>query len=374
MEIQENNLKLIKNQSSSYNMKISALLEDKIRFLCAKFPSTEWSGVLFWTKSGEFGETNFKLEAVDLLLMDIGTATTTAFKMTPKVASYMTENDLLKCQLGLIHSHQSFSTFFSGTDLDTLKVEGKDRIHFLSLIVNNEGKYCAAITRKAEIEDEVVSNVKYLTFNNLSKNAVVKNKINYTAVEYFNINIEYNNSIFNEILKDINEISESKKAEVTHETNLVGQNYNTAPIYNGQNLFNQNYNTKPDYPSLFPEYDKLSDAAIIEDEDLDKELEDIADSIIYQLITGDVLISNSINIDHYIKSGQMNNKLNKRFSDFKDFTSYAESMIDFIYEDYDLWTSYEIPDIIVKRLSKWENNKYIKVIVELFKKYSLQYE
>ena len=89
---------------------------------------------------------------------------------------------------------------------------------------------------------------------------------------------------------------------------------------------------------------------------------------------GDVLISNSINIDHYIKSGQMNNKLNKRFSDFKDFTSYAESMVDFIYEDYDLWTSYEIPDIIVKRLSKWENNKYIKVIVELFKKYSLQYE
>ena len=70
----------------------------------------------------------------------------------------------------------------------------------------------------------------------------------------------------------------------------------------------------------------------------------------------------------------MNNKLNKRFSDFKDFTSYAESMVDFIYEDYDLWTSYEIPDIIVKRLSKWENNKYIKVIVELFKKYSLQYE
>ena len=58
MEIQENNLKLIKNQLSSYNMKISALLEDKIRFLCAKFPSTEWSGVLFWTKSGEFGEVN----------------------------------------------------------------------------------------------------------------------------------------------------------------------------------------------------------------------------------------------------------------------------------------------------------------------------
>lgn len=39
-------------------------------------------------------------------------------------------------------------TFFSGTDTNTLQKEGNDTNNFLSLIVNNEGTYTAAITRK----------------------------------------------------------------------------------------------------------------------------------------------------------------------------------------------------------------------------------
>lgn len=42
-------------------------------------------------------------------------------------------------------------TFFSGTDEHTLYDEGKDRVNFLSLIVNNAGTYSARITEKDKL-------------------------------------------------------------------------------------------------------------------------------------------------------------------------------------------------------------------------------
>ena len=45
-------------------------------------------------------------------------------------------------------------TFFSGTDVDTLRKEGFDRNCFVSLIVNNAGEYSAAITRKVEYTEK----------------------------------------------------------------------------------------------------------------------------------------------------------------------------------------------------------------------------
>ena len=45
-------------------------------------------------------------------------------------------------------------TFFSSTDVDTLRKEGFDRNCFVSLIVNNAGEYSAAITRKVEYTEK----------------------------------------------------------------------------------------------------------------------------------------------------------------------------------------------------------------------------
>lgn len=60
-------------------------------------------------------------------------------------------------------------TFFSGTDRNTLLKEGADCNNFLSLIVNNEGTYTAAITRRVELENSVSKKVtttgKYPLFN-----------------------------------------------------------------------------------------------------------------------------------------------------------------------------------------------------------------
>ena len=54
------------------------------------------------------------------------------------------------------------STVFSGTDISTLQEEGNERNCFVSLIVNNEGSYNAAITRKIQSKNEV-------TIKNLGK-------------------------------------------------------------------------------------------------------------------------------------------------------------------------------------------------------------
>lgn len=52
-------------------------------------------------------------------------------------------------------SHNQMATFFSGTDTQTLREEGNERNCFVSLIVNNAGTYCAAVTRKIQTKNEV---------------------------------------------------------------------------------------------------------------------------------------------------------------------------------------------------------------------------
>mgnify|MGYP003293859401 CR=1 FL=1 len=94
---------------------------------------------------------NLKIICEDIYLMDIGSHTFTEFDMSPEVCGYIVENDLTDCQMGLIHSHCDFATYFSNTDTNTLKEEGSTRNHFVSLIVNNDGPYTAAITRISNI-------------------------------------------------------------------------------------------------------------------------------------------------------------------------------------------------------------------------------
>lgn len=83
--------------------------------------------------------------------MDIGTGGFTNFLDTADIISYRVDHpELLQPGVyeGLIHSHNNMSAFFSGTDINTLLEEGSNTHHFLSLIVNNAGKYVARITRK----------------------------------------------------------------------------------------------------------------------------------------------------------------------------------------------------------------------------------
>lgn len=97
-------LQLKKMERSSYKIIITKELEKKIRFVCSKVSKVEWSGVLFYTHEGEFDDGSLVITAQDMIVLDIGNGTSTEFKCSdPDVITYMVDNDLLDCDMGLIH-------------------------------------------------------------------------------------------------------------------------------------------------------------------------------------------------------------------------------------------------------------------------------
>lgn len=185
--------------SSIYKLIVPENVEEKIRYLLRKFPSTEWSGVLFVTHEGSFEDNDLVITCKDIYPMDLGNATFTEFTMNEDVAAYMSENiELFDCDLQLIHSHHQMSTQPSGTDLNTLKEEGNERNCFVSLIVNNAGKYYAAITRKVQTKSEVTVKklgTSYEFFGDGSKELEHKDEtttkvIEKEVIEYFDLEVE----------------------------------------------------------------------------------------------------------------------------------------------------------------------------------------
>lgn len=185
--------------SSIYKLIVPENVEEKIRYLLRKFPSTEWSGVLFVTHEGSFENNDLVITCKDIYPMDLGNATFTEFTMNEDVAAYMSENiELFDCDLQLIHSHHQMSTQPSGTDLNTLKEEGNERNCFVSLIVNNAGKYYAAITRKIQTKSEVTVKklgTSYEFFGDGSKevehdNTETTKVIEKEVIEYFDLEVE----------------------------------------------------------------------------------------------------------------------------------------------------------------------------------------
>lgn len=193
-----NPLPRLVKRSSTYKLIIPEKVEEKIRYLLRKFPSTEWSGVLFTTHEGNFEDNNLVITCQDIYPMDLGNATFTQFQMSEDVASYMAENiELFDCDLQLVHSHHVMSTSPSGTDLNTLRTEGNDRNCFVSLIVNNAGTYYAAVTRKVTSKSQItITNLdcSYEFFGEgkvkVPMEAQEAEMRESTVIEYFDLDIE----------------------------------------------------------------------------------------------------------------------------------------------------------------------------------------
>ena len=241
-------------RSSIYKLIVPENVEEKIRYLLRKFPSTEWSGVLFVTHQGSFENNDLVITCKDIYPMDLGNAIFTEFTMNEDVAAYMSENiDLFDCDLQLIHSHHQMSTQPSGTDLNTLKEEGNERNCFVSLIVNNAGKYYAAITRKIQTKSEVTVKklgTSYEFFGDGSKELEHKDEtttkvIEKEIIEYFDLEVErhevsnslaYLDDRFDEIMEK--KATEGKKNQFTvaHTDNFLNWMH-SKPVPKEQDLF-----------------------------------------------------------------------------------------------------------------------------------------
>lgn len=204
--------------NSVYKLIVKSTLEDKIRFMCASLPHEEWSGILFYKVEGSLKTNDLKLTCEDMLILDIGNKTYTEFAMDPEVAGYMVENSLIDCYQGLIHSHNSMPTFFSGTDTQTLLTEGSERNHFVSLIVNNEGVYSAKMTKNIITEGIFKGDVYYNTFENVAiDKKQIEREIKTNKVEFIDLNIEIESNSANKGLQSIINKIRQKKSHINIE-------------------------------------------------------------------------------------------------------------------------------------------------------------
>ena len=384
-------------KSGTYNYKliIPAEVERKIRFACQKVWNTEWSGTLFFTHEGSFKNNDLVIRCVDIYIMDIGTQAYTEFDMNPDVIAYMTEHsELLDCQMGLIHSHNNMSTFFSGTDTATLKEEGRDRNNFVSLIVNNAGSYTAAITRRIKSK-QVMESVSYEFFGDGEKQDTKKYVSDADEIEWFYLKIEKEgeNYSFPDMAARLEEIKQAKaekakKAQTPAYPSgykpVIANSYGTKA--GPANLVNkEDSKPKVTQPTLFDNVDDLS----FDDNyslpygqvTLDKVT---LKSLVLQLITGSIIISNDSKIDITKWAKSMPALYEKRFGKGKEgmenFKMWADT-----YTEYLTWyvTDEKLKELgfdeteicaicahdMIEELTKLPENDYIKGYIDALQKY-----
>ena len=384
-------------KSGTYNYKliIPAEVERKIRFTCQKVWNTEWSGTLFFTHEGSFENNDLVIRCVDIYIMDIGTQAYTEFDMNPDVIAYMTEHsELLDCQMGLIHSHNNMSTFFSGTDTATLKEEGRDRNNFVSLIVNNAGSYTAAITRRIKSK-QVMESVSYEFFGDGEKQDTKKYVSDTDEIEWFYLKIEKEgeNYSFPDMAARLEEIKKAKeekakKAQAPAYSSdykpVIANSYGTKA--GPANLVNkEDSKSKVAQPTLFDNVDDLS----FDDNyslpygqvTLDKVT---LKSLVLQLITGSIIISNDSKIDITKWAKSMPALYEKRFGKgeegMENFKMWADT-----YTEYLTWyvTDEKLKELgfdeteicaicahdMIEELTKLPENDYIKGYIDALQKY-----
>ena len=169
--------------------------------------------------------------------MDEGNSTYTEFESSPDIMSYMVDHpELMEVGVyqGLIHSHNKMKAFFSGTDCNTLREKGMIINHYVSLIVNNAGDYVAAVTRNAEIYQDIIQSATFATWEDsesIIKEAFKDKKGN--VIEAFNLVVEVQRVSYSpedELYSRIKEVRD-KKAPVPKVTYYPPtKSYTNTPI------------------------------------------------------------------------------------------------------------------------------------------------
>ena len=303
------------------------------------------------------------------------------------------------------------STFFSGTDTATLKEEGMDRNHFVSLIVNNEGTYTAAITRKVKATKTITENFSYPTFEDEGVADTKTYTIESEELEWFYLKIEFERSegSFQEELKA--RLEEIKKAKAEKARQLPPKQ----PAYTGGY---GNWNWKggeSQQGTLFPELDKKVTQSytsqvgpankIVEkskdelpldmdyiDDEISNEVpygyvefnKETIKSLVLQLITGSIIIPNASKIDVKKWAQGMVPLYERRFGKgeegMKLFKAWAEGYIEFLcwFTEDDALIEMGLDDSeiaaicahdIIKELTKLPENVYIKEYIDILEGY-----
>ena len=338
-------------------------VEHIIRTFCNALPSNEWSGVLFYKVNGSFKDKNLEIICEDIFLMDIGTPTFTEFEFTnPDIASYLADHpDLMDCYQGLIHSHDSMTAFFSGQDVNTLAIEAKDTVNFVSLIVNDAGVYVAAITRQ-KIIDETVSAIGNYTFFGIRIPVKVPSKkqqrieTEYIECEVEKEEDEVENSDYLTRLVSLNDSKScyrDKKQSYPYMNNYPVGDYNTKkepvkPVDSFKDWRGSTYHDPDLFGPDYREYDKseIPQSSIDHETSiLDFEKIDVTKSKINELVLKIISGSPFINAKNAKNSVLPWSQVYPRVDDFTDFMDKLVENLLFNYDDVLLNGQYDEDEI-----------------------------
>ena len=184
---------------------------------------------------------------IQVYLMHIGSATTTEYDFGtaildiidkyPHLDMYEDGNENIK--YGLIHSHQNFSVFFSGTDTGELQENGPKHNQYFSIITNNAGDFEARLTVKGTIKRSVE-----FSFATRAGGKIEDNKSNEAedVLYYYKCDIDKTSSLpngFEDRFAEIKAIAD-KPAIPHHSTNFnqFKNNYNKFNKTNNDSKFN----------------------------------------------------------------------------------------------------------------------------------------
>lgn len=364
----ENQLPILTKQNTSYKIIIPAKVENMIRVLCSEVCDVEWSGVLFYTYTGSFETNDLEIHCEDICVMDIGSAGYTEYTESPTIINYQIEHDLLDCKTGLIHSHNHLKTFFSSTDLNTLKKEGSDMNNFVSLIVNNAGQYTAAITRYVAITDNIASSSSYKYFDQGEVNIEAEQYIDKRyEVQYFFLDIVKEEGFCNEILNSIQSIKNSKLPKTINNKHSISTPTKGPVVPSSTPTL---FDTKWKYPFNEEEiqYDQIElNPAIVE-------------SAALQMVTGSILVTtrNKVTLDSWIK--KMESIFDDRFPSISDYEYFIEGYIDSILASTYINSLTELDENtkeailaykILTLLHKYKETKYLTLIIKILNNYIL---
>lgn len=286
------------------------------------------------------------------------------------------------------------STFFSGTDTATLKEEGRDRNNFVSLIVNNAGSYTAAITRRIKSK-QVMESVSYEFFGDGEKQDTKEYVSDADEIEWFYLKIEKEgeNYSFPDMAARLEEIKKVK-AEKAKKAQT--------PVYSSgyKPVIANSYDTKAGPANLVKKeadkskvvqstlFDNANDLPFEEEYEIpygqvtfDKVT---LKSLVLQLITGSIIISNDSKIDITKWAKSMPALYEKRFGKgkegMKNFKIWADT-----YAEYLTWyvTDEKLEELgfdeteicaicahdMIGELTKLPENDYIKGYIDALQKY-----
>ena len=410
-------------KSTSYKLIVTPELEQKIRYFLDKFPSIEYSGTLFYTVSGSFETEDLVITAFDFLLQDIGVSGYTEFNQSPDVIGYMVDHpELLGEDIyqGLMHSHHTMGAFFSGTDLATLREEGSDRIHFVSLIIDTKGTYKAAITRVVSEEMTATGYVKYPTYNGKeSIGQPVSYSFTRKKLEYFMLDVEIPviANPFKELADRILEVQKQKEEAKKKAIPVYGGSWQGGSGYNSYSPRVYNYttkqweDTKPSTPkntafnyqtnvgrgNVIPENKPYVPSVVTppvqEELPFEQETQEevippygevkvdptIIEEIARQLVTGDISygVYENETLEELAKIGE--ESYAQRFEDDSLFHAWAEGYVEFLvyyaedpaleqYED-DVLAALVAYDLVEKLNKLTNRGKYINQFIEMIERY-----